>query len=162
MLDYDHLLDYTEWQRQRWHEWFASEGPDALSGSTGPHGDGRLNTIGEIVRHIFSAEKLYVERLNDQPLTNTAVLPADDVEVLFAFGRDSRAALRGFVSSLPAEQLDVSRDLLIGDTIRRLTPRKILAHIVLHEIRHWAQVATLLRLQGKRVDFHDFLRSPVM
>jgi uncharacterized damage-inducible protein DinB len=81
---------------------------------------------------------------------------------LFAFGRQSRAALRHFISTLPAEQLDVSRELTITDTTRRLTPRKILVHVVLHEIRHWAQIATLLRVRGMKVEFHDFLRSPVL
>jgi len=32
----------------------------------------------------------------------------------------------------------------------------------MHEIRHWAQIATLLRLQGLTDEFHDFLFSPVL
>ena len=163
MLNYDHLLEYTDWQRESWHAWFTRQGAGALAVSIGPHGDGRMNTVGEIVRHIFSAEKRYIERLNDQPLTEASALPAaDDIDALFAFGRDSRAALRSFIAALPADQLDVSRELLIVNVTRRVTPRKILAHVVLHEIRHWAQIATLLRLQGMKVDFHDFLLSPVL
>lgn len=42
-----------------------------------------------------------------------------------------------------------------------LTPRKIMVHVVLHEIRHWAQIATMLRQQGLPGDFHDFLFSPL-
>src|SRR3954469_18772321 len=80
MLNYDHLLEYTDWQRESWHAWFTRQGVTALAVSMGPHGDGRFNTVGEVVRHIFSAEKLYVERMNDRPLTNTSVLPADDIE----------------------------------------------------------------------------------
>lgn len=162
MLDYDHLLEYTDWQRESWHAWFTRQGSGALAVSIGPHGDGRFETIGHVVRHIFSAEKLYVERMNDRPLTDTSVVPTDDIDALFAFGRDSRAALRTFISMLPADQLDVSRELTIVKITRRLTPRKILVHVVLHEIRHWAQIATLLRLQGMKVDFHDFLICPVM
>jgi len=159
MLKYDDLLEYTDWQRESWHAWFTRQGAGALAVSTGPHGDGRLNTVGEVVRHIFSAEKRYIDRMNDRPLTDTSVVPTDDIDALFAFGRVSRAALRSFVSTLAADQLDVVRELMIVDTVRRLTPRKILAHVVLHEIRHWAQIATLLRLQGMKVDSHDFLRS---
>jgi uncharacterized damage-inducible protein DinB len=163
VLTYDHLLEYTDWQRESWHAWFTDQGAGALAVSIGPHGDGRLNTVGEVVRHIFSAETRYVERMRDLPLTEAAALPsADDIEALFAFGRKSRAALRSFISTLPADQLDVSRELTIVDHTRRLTPRKILVHVVLHEIRHWAQIATLLRLQGMKVDPHDFLLSSVM
>jgi uncharacterized damage-inducible protein DinB len=163
MLTYDHLLDYTDWQRESWRAWFMREGAGALAISIGPHGDGRLNTVGEVVRHIFSAETRYVERMNDRPLTEPSDLPAaDDIDALFAFGQRSRAALRSFIATLPADQLDVARDLTIVNITRRLTPRKILVHVVLHEVRHWAQVATLLRLQGMKVDFHDFLLSPVL
>lgn len=42
------------------------------------------------------------------------------------------------------------------------TPKKIVTHILLHEIRHWAQIPTVLRLRGLKDDFHDFLFSPVM
>jgi uncharacterized damage-inducible protein DinB len=163
MLNYDHLLEYTDWERESWHAWFTRQGRDALAVSVGPHGDGRLNTVGEVVRHIFSAEKRYVERMNDLPLTEASALPrADDIEALFSFGRETRAALRTFIASLPADQLEVARELVIVNVTRRLTPKKILVHVVLHEVRHWAQIATILRLQGLKVDFHDFLISPVM
>jgi len=162
MLDYDDLLEYTNWQRESWHEWFTREGGSALAMSTGPHGDGRFTTVGEVVRHIFSAETRYVERMKDHPLSDTSVIPSDDVDALFAFGRDSRTALLGFIANLQPDQLDVARELTIVDRTLRLTPRKILVHVVLHEIRHWAQIATLLRFQGMSVEFHDFLMSPVM
>jgi len=32
----------------------------------------------------------------------------------------------------------------------------------MHEIRRWAQITTLLRLNGLVGEFHDFLASPVM
>jgi uncharacterized damage-inducible protein DinB len=48
------------------------------------------------------------------------------------------------------------------NSILSATPRKIVSHALLHEVRHWAQVATLLRLNGMTDDFHDFLFSPVM
>jgi len=44
----------------------------------------------------------------------------------------------------------------------RVTPRKIVMHVLIHKIRHWAQIATLYRLNGLVDDFHDFLFSPVM
>jgi uncharacterized damage-inducible protein DinB len=44
----------------------------------------------------------------------------------------------------------------------KATPRKIVVHVLLHEIRHWAQIATLLRLTGVTDGFHDILFSPAM
>lgn len=48
-----------------------------------------------------------------------------------------------------------------GNTLKA-TPRKIVVHVVMHEIRHWAQIATLFRLHGLRDKFQDFLFSPVL
>jgi hypothetical protein len=47
----------------------------------GPHGDNQ--TVGNVVIHIFSAEKRYIERLSDKPLTDTALIPSDNLEALF-------------------------------------------------------------------------------
>jgi hypothetical protein len=80
MLSYDHLLEYTGCQRESCQEWFMRQGGSALAGSTDPHADGRFDTIEQVVRHIFSAEKRYVERMNDRPLTDTSVIPTDDID----------------------------------------------------------------------------------
>jgi len=37
-----------------------------------------------------------------------------------------------------------------------------LIHVLLHEIRHWAQIATLLRMTGVTDGFHDILFSPAL
>jgi uncharacterized damage-inducible protein DinB len=44
----------------------------------------------------------------------------------------------------------------------RATPRKIVVHVLMHEIRHWAQIGTLFRLNGLSGEFHDFSFSPVL
>ena len=49
---------------------------------------------------------------------------------------------------------------LLNSTVRS-TPRKVVLHVLTHEIRHWAQVATLLRLQGWVGERQDLLFSPV-
>jgi uncharacterized damage-inducible protein DinB len=103
-----------------------------------------------------------VERLSGRPLTDPATIPADNVDALFAFGRQSRADLREFIATFPAQDWDVTQEFTILDNLVRVTLRKIVIHVVLHETRHWAQIATLLRLHGLKVEFHDFLGSPVL
>ena len=129
--------------------------------ATGPHGDGRFGSAGELTRHIFSAELRYAERLLGQPVTDASGVPADDVEALVAFGRRSRAAMRQLLAAMPAADLDVEREFTVIAYVLRMTPRKVILHVVTHEIRHWAQVATLLRMHGFASGFHDFLMSPV-
>ena len=55
-LSLSDLIDYTDWERQKWYDWFRQQGREVLKISCGPHGDGRFGTVGELVRHIFSAE----------------------------------------------------------------------------------------------------------
>src|SRR5712691_8207556 len=69
-----HLLDYTDWERAQWHAWFREQGPGALAVDLGPNNNGRVNTIGELVRHIFSAEKRYVDRIQGASLTDPAAV----------------------------------------------------------------------------------------
>ncbi len=162
LLSLDILLDYTEWDRRQWHAWLKEGREDLLRVPLGPHGDGRFQTAGDLVRHIFSAEKRYVERLSGLPLSDPAAVPSDSLEALFEFGGRSRAALRAFVRDLPAERWERPETLQLGQHGLSATPRKIVVHVVLHEIRHWAQLATLLRLNGAAPGFRDFLFSPLL
>ena len=161
-LSFNDLIEYTDWERQKWYDWFRQHGDQVLKISAGSHGDGRFKMTGDLVRHIFSAEKRYVERLSDRPLTNTASIPNDNLEALFGFGQSGRKALKNFVKAFPAQQWDVPNDYKILNYSVRATPRKIITHVLIHEIRHWAQIATLFRLNGLVGEPHDFLFSPVM
>lgn len=161
-LGLNDLLDYTEWERQEWHGYLREKGAQVLDLSAGPHGDGRFQKVGELVRHIFGGEKRYVERLSGQPLTDPASIPCDDIDALFQFGRQSRQELRELAARLSEPQWDVPNDYRILQYAVRATPKKIVFHVLLHEVRHWAQIATLLRLNGFVTGFHDFLVSPVL
>jgi uncharacterized damage-inducible protein DinB len=104
----------------------------------------------------------YVERLSDEPLTDTASIPNDNLEAIFEFGQQSRQGLKDFIESFPAPSWDILKDFEFVGCSLKATPRKIIIHILMHEIRHWAQIATLLRLNGFKGDFHDFIFSPVL
>ena len=161
-LSLSDLIDYTDWERQKWHDRMRQQGNEILKTGVGPHGDGRFATVGELMRHIFSAEKRYVERLGERPLTDTGSVPADHLDALFQFGDESRQGLRDFVEAFPEEKWDVPFEFKLMNSVLRVTPKKIIVHVLVHEMRHWAQIATLLRLNGMTGEFHDFLFSPAM
>jgi uncharacterized damage-inducible protein DinB len=160
-IDASVLMNYTDWEREKWHEWIGQHG-ECLKTSVGPHGDNRFQTVGDVVKHIFSAETRYVERLSEKPLTDTASLSNDNLEALFGFGQQSRKALAEFIRTFPAEQWDILMDFDFFGNLLKATPKKMIIHVLLHEVRHWAQIATLFRVTGLKVDFHDFLFSPVL
>ena len=157
----DYLLEYTEWDRAQWEAWFRADGGEAFRVDLGANGDGRIANVGELVRHIFSAEQRYVDRIQDKPITDTSTVPADDVDRLFDFGRQTRQGLRRLVESFPANDWNVPREVQIAGSTRLITPKTMLVQSVTHEIRHWAQLATLLRLTGRRTGVHDFLLSGI-
>jgi uncharacterized damage-inducible protein DinB len=163
-LSLNDLMEYTDWERQKWYDWLQQHGDQVLKIDAGPHGDGRFQSVGQLVRHIFSAEKRYVERLSGRSLTDPASIPTDNIEGLFQFSRQSRKELRQLVETFPAQQWDAPQEFRFPNinVVGRATPRKIVIHVLMHEIRHWAQIATLFRLKGSPAEMHDFLASPVM
>jgi uncharacterized damage-inducible protein DinB len=159
-LSFDDLVDYTEWQRVKWRAWFRDT-PEALALSTGGHGDGRFMTVGEVVKHIFGAELRYVQRLEGQPLSDLAGVPADRVDELFSKGDETRQRLKQLLATMGEEEWEVPRQFRILNYAVTATPRKIVAHTLMHEVRHWAQLATVCRMSGYATDPQDLLASPL-
>ena len=155
------LLAYSDWEREEWHRWFREDGPGALSVDLGPNNTGRIRTVGVLVRHIFSAEKRYVERCVRLPLTDTSSIAADDVEALFAFGIESRRALRELLASFPDSEWDAPREMSFGTHSRMVTCRKMILQAVTHELRHWAHVSAFVRQAGYNPGFHDLIATPL-
>lgn len=156
------LLAYSDWQRQTWRDWFVEHGAAPLALSTGPNGDGRLPTIGHLIHHIFSAELRYVDRLLGREASDTSSTPTDAVAPLFALGARSREALTALLAGQDEEFWDAPVEFSLLNSRIRLTPRKVAWHVLTHELRHWAQVATYLRLNGHKLGFQDLLFSPVL
>lgn len=154
------LLSYTDWQRREWREFFQTN-RSAWLAPTGTNASEKLATIASVVRHIFTAELRYVERLRGEPVTDPESIAMEDVGALFAFGERSRAAVRSHLTSPKAIDWDTPVEMSILGKRVSMSPRKTLIHAVTHEIRHWAQIATMLRFAGHRGPPLDFLFSPV-
>jgi uncharacterized damage-inducible protein DinB len=161
-LSIDDLIEYTDWERNKWREFLLGRGNDVLKIGVGSNGDGRFQTLGDIIRHIFSAEMRYIDRLSGREITDTSRVANDNLEALFDFGRQSRKHLKEFVASFPVEHWNEDVELNMMNSTLRVTPRKIVFHVLIHEIRHWPQIAALLRLNGIVAEFRDFILCPVM
>lgn len=159
-LSFDDLVEYTDWQRRKWREWFRDR-PEALAMSTGDHADGRFATVGEVVKHIFGAELRYVQRLEGEPLSDLAEVRADQVDELFNKGDQTRQRMKQLLAAMSRDQWEIPRQFVVLRYQVTATPRKIIAHTLMHEIRHWAQVATLCRMSGHAIDGQDLLASPL-
>jgi hypothetical protein len=59
--------------------------------------------VGEVIRHIFSAETRYVDRLSGRAITDTSSVPADNLEALFQLGQQSRESLKDLIERFPIQ-----------------------------------------------------------
>src|SRR5262249_10558770 len=109
-LSLENLVEYTDWERGSWLAFFGKHGSQVLEISAGPNGDGRFHTIGDLVKHIFSAEKRYVERLLSQPLTDASTIPSADIDALFAFAQKSRTEFKQLLETFPAQDWDTPHE----------------------------------------------------
>lgn len=121
-----------------------------------------FNLFGDVVKHIFSAEKRYIDRLSGREIADTSCVANDHVEALFDFGAQSRNQLKEFVATFPTERWDENVELNLMSRTIHASPRRIVVHVLMHEVRHWPQIATLLWLNGVVAEFRDFLFSPAM
>jgi uncharacterized damage-inducible protein DinB len=152
------LLDYTRAETEHWHRWLAARPPEALEL---PVGEGRTATVRGLVHHIIVVERRYTDRLRGEPVTSYEDVPNAPLDALFATFDDTRARLDEWLAS--ASDADLARRLefqTISAGTLSASARKIVVHLLLHGVRHWAQLATALRQQGHATDWpHDILMS---
>lgn len=159
-LTFRELLDYTGAETERWAEYFARH-PEALDF---PFAEGRTATVRGLVQHIFAVERRYADRLNDEPVASYDAVPTDSAEALFAAGRDARGRLERYLAT--ASDADLARRLTfetLSAGTQTATARKVVAHALVHGLRTWAQLATVVRQQGAPMEGrHDLLFSSAL
>ncbi len=105
-------------------------------------------SVAEFVQHIVAVELRYAERLHGLPETPYEEVPMNSAAALYA--KHDRAF------NLVRELEDRDEhfwDEAISFTTRRgdamhVDRRHVLVHMLMHSIRHYAQLATLVRQQG--------------
>jgi uncharacterized damage-inducible protein DinB len=159
-LEFTELLRYTQEEREKWRAWFAAH-PEALDVEVQP--GGQFATAGSLIDHIFLVERRHLQRLRNAALDSRTGLSGNHAPPLFDYGASVRRELEQFVSALDEDVADEPRTftLVTGDFI--LTPRKLLFHCLVHETRHWAQIALSLRRAGLAPPGnHDLLYSKAL
>lgn len=158
-LRYETLLELTSTEQHRWHDWFA-ERPQAWAV---PFATGRMATIGGVVTHIFAVELRYAQRLLDREVTPWEDFRQTSIDNVFELGDNARGLLVQFLTSAPDSELDrvLTFQTLTAGTVTA-SKHKIASNIFLHGVRHWGQIATVLRQQGFADQWpHDFLLSNI-
>jgi uncharacterized damage-inducible protein DinB len=160
-VDFLNLIAYTDHERAKWKTWLAADPSSrlAIPFQTGA----RFPTVGGLLNHVFWVEERHLARLEGTPVPDTTGIPDNDLSALFEFGDRVRGNLRRFVTTADDQHMSepITFTLRGGPPITVLR-RKLTAHIMLHEIRHLAQIAYAVRVAGHEPPGeHDYFFAPV-
>jgi uncharacterized damage-inducible protein DinB len=144
-ISLDELLAWTAEERAKWLAWL-KKNPRALDVPVQP--GGRFATVASLIDHIFLVEVRHTERLQTKPPPTETGVTGGDVDALFAYASRGRNALHQYLPALSADDLNRPRDVVVASGTYPLSPRKLLFHMALHEVRHWAQIAAAVRMAG--------------
>ncbi len=122
-----------------------------------------LPTVGKLIDHIFLVERRILQRLMGEELSKSTGLTGNNVPPLFDYGASVRRELEQYAGRSRCRRRRRDADVRGSRSGNGpMTSRKLLFHILIHEIRHWAQIALAVRLAGHEPPGeHDLFFSQV-
>ena len=154
------LLADNELSTQKWQAWFTAN-PTALDLPCDIYNS---SSVRGLLRHLFAVELRHSQRLLGKEVIAYEAIPMDSLDGLFAVHAQAVENLHRFLAGASAESLQetLAISTLSAGTLHA-TRRKLFVHILLHSIRHWAQLSTHLRAHGYKTEWaKDFLMSDAM
>lgn len=144
-IRYEQLLDYSDHDRRKWREWIAAD-PARLDIPVQP--GNRFPTVGALLDHIFFVERRHLCRLEGGIPPDASGVRPGDWQHLFEYGALVREDLRRYAADLDDAEANETIRWVYMDHEYAMTRRRLLTHILLHEIRHFAQIALAARSAG--------------
>lgn len=143
ILTAEEVLAWNEKTAQNWRQ-LLTHHPELL---TQPCDIAGTKTVAELLQHIVAVQLRYAERLADLPVSDYAAIPFDSAESIYATHDRTIAIFQQLLAS------DIDWNEPLEFTTRSMGPARsnrktILFHALLHGIRHYAQLASLVRQCG--------------
>ena len=139
------LLAYSDHERAKWRTWLEAD-PSRLSIPV--QDGGRFPTVGILLDHMFLVERRHLARMEGATPPESTGVAAGDVTGLFEYGDLVRADFTRFVSTLDDATAAQRFTFTIPTGPQTMSRRKLATHVVLHEVRHLAQIALAARAAG--------------
>jgi len=163
-IEFDTLLRYNENETARWREWLNQQSEAVLQIPAGDTAR-ELGTVRDLLFHIQIVEWVYAKVLHNESWENEwQEFDRTALSGIFAVAKEAQPKLRAFADSATEAQLAQPYKITArsGQSVSG-SGRKFLTHVILHSIRHWAQLAMRLREHGHATDWqHDFVFSDVL
>jgi uncharacterized damage-inducible protein DinB len=148
ILSAEEILAWNEKTAQGWRQ-LLTRHPELL---TQPCDIAGTKTVAELLRHIVAAQLRYAERLAGLPISDYDAIPFNSVESIYTtHDLSTRIFQQLFASNIDwNEPIDFTTRTMGSLRSDRKT---ILFHALLHGIRHYAQLASLVRQCGVKPDW---------
>ena len=162
-VEFGMLAGYVENETARWREWFETAPAEVLDLR---FGDGPQASVRALIKHIFAVELRYAQRLAGEPVSAYEDLLDFTVDELWQIHARANAVRRAYLADAAASA-DAMNHVLVSETrkLGRIESRAhtVLVHSLIHGIRHWAQIAMVLRQHGYGGLWeHDWLLNPAV
>lgn len=143
-LSVDELFAWSERTHAGWRALLTAH-PEALAI---PCDVRESETVHDVVLHIVAAELRYAERLAGLEASTYESLPRGDVAALFATHERAAGLLREVLARTDVDWEEMLDFQTRSAGVLRASRRTILVHLFLHGVRHYAQLAMLVRQGG--------------
>lgn len=156
----EELLADNEAGTRKWQAWFAAN-RDALDLPCAIYNGG---TVRGLLKHIFAVELRHSQRLRGEDVTAYDAIPVGSLDTLMTVHSRAIDNLHAFLSDADDTVLQevITLQTVSAGTLQA-SRRKLFVHILLHSMRHWAQLSTLLREAGYKTEWpKDFLFSEAL
>ena len=152
------LLDYSDHERQKWRQWIAAD-PRRLDIPF--QAGGRFPTFASLLDHVFLVERRHLSRLQGATPPDSSGVRPGDLTALFEYADLVRADFRRYLADLDSVAAQQPLTIVAQSGTQTMTKRRLAIHILLHEIRHVAQMAYAARSAGQEPPGqHDFFYFP--
>lgn len=111
------------------------------------------SSVAQLLQHIVAVELRYAERLRGLPESAYDAIPYSSAEEIYATHDRAMDLLRGLPKWSAADWEHVLEFQTRSAGILHASRRVILVHLFMHSIRHYAQLATLVRQHGVKPDW---------
>jgi uncharacterized damage-inducible protein DinB len=143
-LTAEELIAWNDATAERWYA-FLSANPAVFATSCDIHD---AQSVGHFLQHIVAAQLRHAERLAGAPISDYDAVPCATPDEFLASHRRTIALLRAVLADPAIDWTGQMEFNTLTAGRRRSARRTLLFHAMLHGIRHYAQLATLVRQAG--------------
>lgn len=143
-LPIDDLIRWNDTTHTQWAELLRAH-PEAMQLSADIRD---AQSLAQVLQHIVAVEQRYAERLAGLPESDYTTIPYATPDYILATHERALSIIRPLLADPTYDWSHRIEFQTITAGRLRATRRDILAHLLLHSIRHFAQLATLIRQAG--------------